>query len=136
MKFNPSPASQTMIEPMLPLINIVFLLLIFFMVSATIAPPMQGITPVEQLVEDPLDMALAPQHQWFKLSKTGVLMRDLQVYQPSDIAKHLRDNNHIRIIADGAITTAKLKQISSDLSLAGIEQITLVTRLASAESHQ
>jgi biopolymer transport protein ExbD len=115
---------------MLPLINIIFLLLIFFMVSAHIAAPITGITIPDQSKENPLEYPNSSQDKWLFVSKDGELTYNKKVLDIKTLATKFNDTEALSLLADSEATTGMLEKITIELSKAGVKNITLVTQLS------
>ena len=128
-KNNPKPS---VIEPMLPLINVVFLLLIFFMVSGHIAQPVVDIEPPQQMASNPLKADEKIQQQWLYVDQFGQLSYGQPRQTITELAPIFSDKKTLRLIADGRISTGKLEQICQSLAQIGVEEITLITALTTS----
>ncbi len=118
-------------EPTIALINIVFLMLIFFLIAGTLAPPLDPDITLADLETDQGEQmpdALAI------LSDGRLNYRGEPV---SDVADHVRDaltrsadaglsDKTIRLIPDRNLAAQKLLEIISTLQAAGAERILLV----------
>lgn len=123
MKRRPLPRRRP--EPTIPLINVVFLMLIFFMVAGTVAPPLRpdltlariqgldGRAPPDALVLD-ADGAL-----WFRGAPTD----------PTDPAAHLAEvgAGAVRLVPDRAVPAERLVAVTLALRAAGAGQVFVVT---------
>ena len=130
MKLTKTVTGTPLIEPMLPLINIIFLLLIFFMVSAHIATPITGITIPNQSKESPLEHQNSSQDKWLFVSKDGELTYKKNALDINALAIKFNDTEEISLLADSEITTGMLEKITKELSKAGVKNIKLVTQLS------
>ncbi|TYB86696.1 biopolymer transporter ExbD [Oceaniovalibus sp. ACAM 378] len=116
-------------EPTIALINIVFLMLIFFMVAGKLSPSMdRDITLVEtQTLEgrEPPDALV--------IDKTGQL-RHRGIVLTSAAAFLDRPDNRlrdvVRLLPDRDLPAAKLLRISAELRAAGAERIMIATERA------
>ena len=113
-------------ENIVPLINIVFLLLVFFILTGTLEP-------AEPLaVEPPVSTAAGPLEEegvTILLDKDGTMALDNEVLSLNGILSRIepRRDLDIRIKADGASTTEMLLPLMNALRDAGIERVILVT---------
>ncbi|MEO0938820.1 MAG: biopolymer transporter ExbD [Pseudomonadota bacterium] len=113
-------------EPTIALINIVFLMLVFFMVAGTLAPPMDGsITLVDTSDLEGREPAYA-----LVLRADGTLR-----YRGADVAgpeAYLSEQGTAvaRIMPDRNAPAAELLQLSRSLREAGAERIVIVTEKA------
>lgn len=130
MKLTKTVTGTPLIEPMLPLINIIFLLLIFFMVSAHIATPITGITIPNQSKESPLEHQNSSQDKWLFVSKDGELTYKNNALDINALAIKFNDTEELSLLADSEITTGMLEKITKELSKAGVKNIKLVTQLS------
>lgn len=130
MKLTKTVTGTPLIEPMLPLINIIFLLLIFFMVSAHIATPITGITIPNQSKESPLEHQNSSQDKWLFVSKDGELTYKKNALDINALAIKFNDTEELSLLADSEITTGMLEKITKELSKACVKNIKLVTQLS------
>lgn len=116
-------------EPTIALINIVFLMLIFFMIAGTLAPPLD---PELSLIEtQDLDGREPPDtlviHADGRLSLRGVPVLDLE----SHLAGLSPDAREVfKIVPDRELPAQKLVQIGNLLRAAGVERVMLVSERA------
>ncbi len=130
------------LEPVLPLINVVFLLLIFFMLAGQLAkrPTVSVETPVSQVANgkearEKLLLVLKPDGQWFAEdsdiplteAELSELIKDLPVITDEDNGNQVKDAE-VRLLADGGISMASLRQRLETLQALGVEQVRLVTQ--------
>jgi biopolymer transport protein ExbD len=130
MKLTKTVTAAPVIEPMLPLINIIFLLLIFFMVSAHITTPITGISIPNQSKENPLAHKNSSQDKWLFVSKDGELTYQKKAMAFSALAAKFRDRAELSLLADSEITTGMLEKVAKELSKAGVKNLKLVTQLS------
>jgi biopolymer transport protein ExbD len=130
MKLTKTVTAAPVIEPMLPLINIIFLLLIFFMVSAHIATPITGVSIPNQSKENPLAHKDNSQDKWLFVSKDGELTYQNNAIAFSALADVFHNRAELSILADSEITTGALEKIVKELSKAGVKNLKLVTQLS------
>jgi biopolymer transport protein ExbD len=109
-------------EATIALINVVFLMLIFFLIAGTVAPPLE---PELRLVEI-ADLEGREPPDALVLSAEGALsFRG----EPMDAAAHLaelEDTAVVRIVPDRAAPAARLVEIASVLRAAGAERVVVV----------
>ncbi len=116
------PARKAPRESVVPMINVVFLLLIFFLMSAQIAPPDPvEITPPVAETDTPLPEAA--QVVW--LDREGVLhldglRGDAALAQISDIS------GAVTLRADAELPAADLARVLRVFGAAGVSEVTLV----------
>lgn len=114
-------------EPTIALINIVFLMLIFFMVASTLAPPLD---PDLKLIEtqslegrEPPDALII--HADGSLSYRGTPLGDVSAYLSG-----LGDAPVARLVPVRAAPAAKLVEVARSLRIAGADKVVIVTRQA------
>lgn len=126
MRLSRPPRRDIGDENIVPLINIVFLLLVFFILTGTLEPaePL-SIEPPASIEAGPLD----PEGTTILIDREGNLALGgdsltldaiIQRIQPSTAAD-------IRIKADAAATAGMLLEVTGALRAAGIERIIIVT---------
>jgi biopolymer transport protein ExbD len=126
------------LEPVLPLINVVFLLLIFFMLAGQLAkrPTVTVEAPMSQTANgeearDKLLLVMQNDGQWFAEDSAEPL---------SDAALQARlgdkpEDAEVRLLADAGVTMQALRKRLETLQGMGVEQVRLVTQSdAAAES--
>ena len=117
-------------EPVIPLINVIFLLLIFFLVTGTlrsadlidVAPPQaaSGIAAEEELPS-------------VLVGADGSIAFDGQLLELRDLAAqlvdtlHNRESSHIVVKADGRVRSDVLLSVFDQLGQAGVRELSLVT---------
>lgn len=113
-------------EPTIALINIVFLMLVFFMVAGTVAQPLDGELNLVRTAElegrAPPDALVV--HRDGRLSHRGEAVADASEFLAGWSAV---DRQSIRIVPDRDLPAAQLVAIARDLRLAGAGQILVVT---------
>ncbi|MEM1429100.1 MAG: biopolymer transporter ExbD [Pseudomonadota bacterium] len=109
------------------MINVVFLLLIFFLISAQIAPP----EPFEVLLPDADEEELAEAQGALYLSAEGELaFRDLREDEAIEAARadmEERGARHLELRADAGVEGAMVAALLARLAAAGIADVALVT---------
>lgn len=118
---------RPMLEPMLPLINVVFLLLVFFMVAGHMAqqPPVDVKTPESEARHQPLEdmprLALRP---------GGKLLLDGETLARERLAaegRQLLTSERPRLHADARVSSKELRPVLQALRDAGFESVQLIT---------
>lgn len=116
-------------EPTIALINIVFLMLIFFLVAGTLAQPLDGDL---QLVEtsdlegrEPPDALVL--HADGRLSYRGETQADVAVFLSG---KEEEDLHQVRIVPDRNAEADALVRVSHALRVAGAQKVVIVTERA------
>ena len=111
-------------EPTIALINIVFLMLVFFLVAGTLAPP---IDPEMELVDTRQLDGREPANALVltaagDLQFRGAALRDVTAY-----VETLPTGSPARILPDRAVAAAKLVETAQALRAAGISQVLIIT---------
>jgi biopolymer transport protein ExbD len=107
-------------EPAIALINVVFLMLIFFLIAGSVAPPM------DERVElvDTKTLEGRPPPDAAVILEDGSLLFQGAPVTPSEIVEA---NATPRIVPDRALPGARLMEIVGDLRRAGAEEVWIVT---------
>lgn len=126
MALSPLPLRRRS-EPMIALINIVFLMLIFFLVAAAIAPPLdRGVALVEA---DRLDGRAPPDAAVIRADGT-MTYRGAEITSEAYLAVRLSEASGevaLRLVPDRDLSATRLVAIASELRRAGAEEIWIVT---------
>ncbi|HIC81183.1 MAG TPA: biopolymer transporter ExbD [Kiloniellaceae bacterium] len=129
MQFQP-PRPRNDDERILPLINIVFLLLIFFMLAGRFSAtdPFQ-ITPPQSVSEGPAatqDLVVQMAADG-RLAVNGVLLDESAL--EAQVAQHLAaaENLQVRLKADGGAAAVQVVAVMELLREAGVERLQLLT---------
>ncbi|MES0864785.1 biopolymer transporter ExbD [Ruegeria sp. SCPT10] len=121
------PKAKQMREPTIALINVVFLMLVFFMIAGTLAPPLSGSV---QLVEtQDLEGREAPDALVIRadgvLEYRGAELTDAEAYvERASIDFPLDD---VRLVPDRSVPAIRLKEVSDALRALGATKIYVVT---------
>lgn len=114
-------------EPMIALINIVFLMLIFFLVAAAIAPPLdRGVALVRA---DRVEGRAPPDAAVIRADGT-LVYRGAEIGSEAYLAARLSesaDRVALRIVPDRDLPAARLVAIAADLRRAGADEVWIVT---------
>ncbi|GFE64685.1 hypothetical protein KIN_17590 [Litoreibacter roseus] len=113
-------------EPTIALINIVFLMLVFFMVAGTLSPPLDrdlSLVNTRDLDARPPPDALVI-HSDGQMSFRGVGMPDAATYM-STLEQDAQ--TEVRIVPDQTLPAAQLVAIGQDLRRAGARKVIIVT---------
>ena len=127
MQLAPETKRRPMLEPMLPLINVVFLLLIFFMVVGRLAqqPPVEVETPESAHARAPMD-----DPPRLSLNAGVELFLDGDPLSAERLAAEGRDllsAAEPRLHADAATSTEQLRPVLRALRSAGFESVQIIT---------
>ncbi|WP_438463091.1 ExbD/TolR family protein [Marinomonas sp. PE14-40] len=139
MKFNRlNTDKKNSDDNLVPLINVVFLMLIFFMVAGQIrATDAVPITPPDSLSEIKQDESPA---KILVSTKLGVYLNGDKLNQ-EELSKRLKllylesksqDDFLVQISADQDLPVARLQQVFKQVELAGLTRVYLVTKLKQA----
>ena len=139
MKFNRhNTDKKNSDDNLVPLINVVFLMLIFFMVAGQIrATDAVPITPPDSLSEIKQDESPA---KILVSSELGVYLNGDKLNQ-EELSKRLKllylesksqDDFLVQISADQDLPVARLQQVFKQVELAGLTRVYLVTKLKQA----
>lgn len=114
-------------EPMIALINIVFLMLIFFLVAAAIAPPLdRGVALVRA---DRVEGRAPPDAAVIRADGT-LVYRGAEIGSEAYLAARLSesaDRVALRLVPDRDLPAARLVAIAADLRRAGADEVWIVT---------
>lgn len=130
------------LEPVLPLINVVFLLLIFFMLAGQLAkrPVVAVDTPISQVANgqearEKLLLVLKPDGQWFAEDSDTMLTDEALAELINGLPTTLDEatgnavkDAEVRLLADASISMASLRERLEVLQNLGVEQVRLVTQ--------
>ncbi len=117
-------------EPTIALINVVFLLLVFFMIAGTLAPPMNSDVQLVQTQDldgrEPPDALViradgTMEYRGAELTSAAAYVDQASIDLPLDA---------VRIVPDRSLPAIQLVRVSSDLRALGAKQIFVVTERA------
>ncbi len=120
---------KTKAEPTIALINIVFLMLIFFLVAGTLAQPLDGALKLVETAdlegrEPPNAIVIGEDGT---ASYRGTALADIASFTaalaPEELAR-------VKIVPDRALDASRLVEVSRDLRAAGAGAIVIVTERA------
>ncbi|MEQ8903128.1 MAG: biopolymer transporter ExbD [Roseovarius sp.] len=121
-----APARRSRREPTIALINIVFLMLIFFMAAATLAPPLDGELKLVRTAElegrAPPDALVV--HADGRLAYRGEPLPDAAAYMAA-LPEEARAT--VRIVPDAALPAPDLIRLGAALRRAGATRVVMVT---------
>lgn len=142
MKFTKPQARTSNEDALIPLINVVFLMLIFFMIAGQISPP------EALLVEPPSSrqgQLTEPEHILLLMDAQGRVALDDDLIEPTQLKKRLaarlasiraaQDNADagglgVTLKADAAVTQGQLRQLLEQLRALGVERLQLLSQQA------
>lgn len=129
------PPRRPALEPALPLINVVFLLLVFFMVAGQVAPNRIDVAPPESTVPlaQETDTLLLTLDQAGALSRQGepLTLEQLPALLAALTDDALPDTTpSVRLLTDADTRLETIRPLLNVLQEAGIEEVRLVTRSA------
>ncbi|MFC4216070.1 ExbD/TolR family protein [Pseudophaeobacter arcticus] len=121
--------SQTQKEPTIALINIVFLMLIFFMIAGTLAPPIDKDLTLVKTSDlegrEPPDTLVA--HADGRLSLRGQPVAGAKSYM-AGLSPEARQV--VRIVPDQALPARELVRLGNALRAAGAQRVVLISERA------
>ncbi|MEI4232424.1 ExbD/TolR family protein [Roseovarius sp. D22-M7] len=123
------PAPRSRREPTIALINIVFLMLIFFMAAATIAPPIDGdlrLVRTEDLEGRAPPDALVV-HADGRLVYRGAAVPDARAYMWAAYTNRGETVRDVRIVPDADLPAPDLIRLGEALRAAGAERVVMIT---------
>lgn len=125
------PQGKRQRENTLALINVVFLLLIFFLIAGSLTPPMeQGVALVDAERPEPA----SPPDALAVLSDGTLRFRGETVSAEEHVARLLAEQPDrplvIRVVPDRELPAASLIDIAAALEAAGAEKVRIVTERA------
>lgn len=131
MKFRTPPRRQ-MTDNTIPLINIVFLMLIFFLFAGSVArDDARRITPPEMIQDDE---NIRSTGALIIASEQELYLEDKPVTLEAAIAAHLANGGGLmRVAAEAKLPSDQLEAVLSALTAAGIKDIVLITRKGQAQ---
>jgi len=116
-------------ENVVPLINVVFLLLIFFMLAGTLRPPEANRLQLPTTTRSHPDPPTPQSRPVLALDAAGRVFRDGQSLSPSEV-RSLRAPDGLELRADRGVPAGILLPLLEALEEAGVERLELVTRRA------
>ena len=105
------------------MINVVFLLLLFFLIAGQIAPPL----PQEVALVDTDDMPSSPPPGGVVIHADGRMMRAGEAVSRADILAGLQSGTELRLVPDRGLPAKDLVRLVSEFRAGGAREIRLVT---------
>ena len=128
MKFTKKNIKQTNDDNLLPLVNIIFLLLIFFMIAGVIQKQKElyevelGTAAIESYIDSDDKTIFIRKDGTIVFDGKGITDNELKTY-----LKEIEEKEKLVIAADGKITSDRLNKILLILTRENIERIILLT---------
>ncbi len=120
----PRPARRPARESVVPMINVVFLLLIFFLMTAQITPPEPfEVNPPESSAEAPAD----GRHILFVAADGGLALGDLRDDAVFAGLGDLGENEALMVRADKAVEAGRIAALLPRLAAQGVRRVKLVS---------
>jgi biopolymer transport protein ExbD len=114
-------------ESTIPLINVVFLMLIFFLIAGTIASPISKELQPAETQEIETVPAKSDVVQVLKNGQIMYLGNEVSLSEILEIFPPLKTEEQIKVIADKALNAHRLIEILEKLRAAGHQKIRLIT---------
>ncbi|MBW8639301.1 biopolymer transporter ExbD [Hoeflea sp. WL0058] len=126
----PRPAEKPPKENTIALINIVFLMLVFFLIAGSLAPPMEDIDLIERTdsrpVEPPRALFITAEAELVYEGKTITVENYVAGLKDTGAAAD-ETGPHARIAADSTLPAIQLIDVIDRLRAAGVGRITVIT---------
>lgn len=124
----PRKSEKRPLETMISLINIVFLMLIFFLVAGQLAPPLDGQVDLAKSEKAP---PLPPPDALYARADGLLVYRDEEISAEASLGRQAPTGDGIvRLGADAALPADKLLNHVAALYAAGARKVLIVTRKA------
>jgi len=120
----PKPANRG--EPTIALINIVFLMLIFFLIAGTLVPPQ----PEQLELIATSEAENAPPPDTLFINSDGELMQASGPVTVEEFMAAQDEGSTIRLAADRNLAAARLIEVAAKLREAGAHRVVVVTERA------
>ncbi|QFU22189.1 biopolymer transporter ExbD [Shewanella eurypsychrophilus] len=128
MKINSSVSHRPAIEPMLSLINVVFLLLIFFLVVGHISADDHGDLQLLETRHQDVEIDI-PSDDWLYVTLSGQCIYHEKTVTLAQFKDHFKPAQAIYIAVDASLTMDKLNDVITRLKQNKITKLSLITRL-------
>lgn len=128
LKLNPKP-KQTERESTIALINIVFLMLIFFLIAGTITPPIDSqVEPISASNENDADL-----NDMLAIRADGELVYksesiEVDSYASTFLANEANNTRPVKLFVDQKLEATKLVTVINTLKASGIISIQVITK--------
>jgi biopolymer transport protein ExbD len=117
------PRPRPKAEPTIALINVVFLMLTFFLIAGTLAPQVDPRLTLARAA----DLAAAPPPDGLVVLSDGTMLLNGSPATPEDA---VAATPRVRVVPDRDLPAADLVRLARDLRAAGAEEVVLVTERA------
>lgn len=126
MALRTAPIPRRKREPTIALINVVFLLLVFFLIAGTLAPPVnERLTLVKTT-----DLQEAPPPDGVVILSDGTMLKNGETVGAAEVSA---GGGVVKIVPDRDLSASKLVQIGRQLRAGGAESVIIVTERALTE---
>lgn len=116
-------------DNIIPMINIVFLLLIFFMIAGQIKSPLNGDI---ELPRTPLGSSTEPRQVTLELDRQNNLFLNRELVKPQNLDEKLEalliGNDNVSLIVDRRVKAAELDKVLAVFRKIGVANITLYSQ--------
>lgn len=129
MKLSSAHKKKHDVDNTLPLINVVFLMLIFFLIAGTVAAPIaEDLAPAETAKT----AVIPPAANVIQIQKSGKMELNGQPYRVNELldrfpAKDQQRSEPLRFLADKSLKAVELVKILEKFRAAGHKNIRLIT---------
>ena len=121
-------------EPTIALINIVFLMLIFFLVAGTLSPPLDNdvslISTIEANPSEPPNALFVTEEGEMRLRGSATDAQGFMLARAETLGEDAAKQLEIKVAADRDLPAAKLVDIVGALKAAGASKISIITERA------
>ena len=125
------PTQPRQRESTIALINIVFLMLIFFLVAGTLAPPLDNdvslISTVEANPSEPPNALFVTEEGEMRLRGSATDAQGFMLARAQTLGEEAARQLEIKVAADRDLPAAKLVDIVGALKAAGASRISIIT---------
>lgn len=128
MKLTDADSHKPHVEPMLSLINVVFLLLIFFLVVGHISSAEQAELELLHTTHKQPTLEI-PEHDWLYVDQFGGISYHNQALTLTQLAAHFTPDQRIHIAVDSSLSMGRLDAVIAKFKQLNIQDISLVTRI-------